>query len=282
MGRKRKFSYVEFYLSFNHFKMSINVSEKMGADAVYVISQIRGDNYFAAIPDTNCKLKWILLGPDKDKMKFNLESVDYVAPVKPHYVGTKDWYSDKPIMNLDFCNDADTVEPGQFYPVGLKEKWVYPAPLGLQYFPVISSAITTCFLNKERLYEKAAYWNNEEHVAELKAKMLAEHEKFMKNSKNLLGKDPSKMSSAEMMKMASAMTATDKMHDLIQAPSVINFFVKTKAENKNRIVFKEQLNGRELFPDNPAIIYAYFNIQLEQDPNSPYMLDMMNMNGKPK
>ena len=279
MGLKRKISFLDLYLSFNHFKMSINVSEKMGTGEVYIISQIRGDNYFAAVPDTNCKLKWILLGPDKDDMKFNLESVDYVAPIPPRYMGTKDWYSDKPIMKLDFCDDADTVEAAQFYPVGMKEKWNYPAPLGIQYYPVISSTITACFINKERVYQKEAQWNNSENVEALKAQMMAEYEKFKKNSKGLLGKDPANMNQEEMMKMAKAMTATDKISDLIQAPSVINFFIKTTAANKNKTVFKEMLNGKELFPDNAAIQYAYFHIQLEHDSNSPYKLDLMYMRG---
>jgi hypothetical protein len=30
------------------------------------------------------------------------------------------------------------------------------------------------------------------------------------------------------------------------------------------------LNGKELFPQNSATVYAWFHLKLEQDPNCPY------------
>lgn len=276
MGTAKGVNPLQRYLDFNKFKLNINVSTRFGGtdpktgDFCYIISQLRGDNYFAAVPQEDCTLKWVLLGPDERSMKFNLLAGEIEGSLPVTYLGTKKWETEKPLFNIDFCRqDGDTVEVPAFHPEGHKEVWQYPAPIGVQNYPNIHAGLTACFLDLEK-----AKSIDPAKVEAMKKQMMAKYQQFMKQSNGLRGKDPSKMTAAEMARMAKAIQSSDDLVDMAVSPNPLNFEVKGNAANGSKIVLKERLNGKEIFPNNPTIVYAWFHLQLEQDSGAPFSISL--------
>ena len=44
--------------------------------------------------------------------------------------------------------------------------------------------------------------------------------------------------------------------------------------NKEKIIAKDKINGKELFPQNTVIEYALFNVILEHDADGPYKVHL--------
>jgi hypothetical protein len=262
-------------LDFNQFKFHIDVSAKIGGNGGYQLSQVRGDNWMAAIPDSSCKLKWVMLGPDHKELKVKLIAAEIRGPgVQVNYVGTKNWEATKPRFNLEFCDDGkDTVEAFAFHPEDHNELWQYPAPMGVMRMANMSATLDVCFMDVARAKQDAAYYSNPANVAKMKAKLMAQYEQFMKSGGAAsMQKATGKAMSAEMQDMirqTNAMDATNKMREIVEDANPLTYLVKVDAHNKRQLIFKERVNGKEIFP-NPATEYAWLHISLEQDPNSPY------------
>jgi hypothetical protein len=113
--------------------------------------------------------------------------------------------------------------------------------------------------------------NKEEMEKKMEA-MKRQAEQFKKNF--AAGQMPSSSQMSNMMTMSKALSAGSMVSDMMQEYTVGSYLILPKPQNKNKVVFKERLDGKKLFPENPKIEYGWFDITLEQDPDSPYKMKM--------
>jgi hypothetical protein len=265
---------IEKALNLNSFKLNIKVSGKLSGKDFMQLAELKGDNYFAAVLDsssrTTCRLKWVLIGPDPEKkhMQFDLTDVKMQGGGKEVvYVGTKKWKSPSPKLRIDFCdNGNDTAFITSFRPEG-KETWIVPE-YGPMDAPYMSNVLLGCFMDIDRIKKEA---NKEEMEKKMEA-MKRQAEEFKKNF--AAGQTPSASQMSSMMTMSKALTAGSMVSDMMQEYAIGSYLILPKPQNKNKVVFKERLDGRKLFPENPKIEYGWFDITLEQDPDSPYKLKL--------
>jgi hypothetical protein len=90
------------------------------------------------------------------------------------------------------------------------------------------------------------------------------YQKFQKNYSASSAPSASQISS--MMNMAKAVSDGSKVSEIAQNNSIGSYLIKPVIQNKNKIVFKERLNGKELFPQNTSTEYAWLDISFEEDP----------------
>jgi hypothetical protein len=265
---------IEKALNLNSFKLNIKVSGKLSGSGFMQLAELKGDNYFAAVIDsatsTTCRLKWVLLGPDPEKkhMQFDLTDVKMQGGGKEIvYAGTKKWKSPVPKLRIDFCdNGNDTAMITSFRPDG-KETWIVPE-YGPMDAPYMSNVLLGCFMDIDRIKKEA----NKEEMAKKMEEMKRKAEEFKKNY--AAGQRHSASQMSNMITMSKALSAGSMVSDMMQEYAVGSYLILPKPQNKDKVVFKERLNGKELFPENPKIEYGWFDITLEQDPDSPYKLKM--------
>ncbi|MGB8191173.1 MAG: hypothetical protein WCF67_04595, partial [Chitinophagaceae bacterium] len=121
--------------------------------------------------------------------------------------------------------------------------------------------------------EKAAYYKTPGNIEKTKQQMEQQYQQFMKNGGKDFAKNAANMSPQDiqkMMQLANAMNASNKIGELVNTTSIGSYLFLPQVSNKQRLVFKERLNGKELFPENSATVYAWFHLSFEQDPDSPY------------
>lgn len=256
-------------LSLNSFKLNIKVSGKLADGDFKQLAELKGDNYFAAVLDsaskTTCRLKWVLMDPDPEKKYMKFDLVD--AIVKGNggeavYVGTKKWESPAPKLRIDFCNNGnDTAFITSFGPDG-KELWKLPE-VGIKEFPLMSNVLLGCFMDIDRLTKEAADKNA---MTKKMEEMKRQAEAFKKYY--TAGRTPSASQIQNMMSQAKALSAGSMVSDMMQEYAVGSYLILPKPQNKSKLVFKERLDGKELFPQNPKTEYAWFDISLENDPKS--------------
>lgn len=262
-------------LNFNQFKMNVDLSAKISGDGGFQLAHLRGDNWFAAVPDENCKLKWILMGPNKDYLKVKVIAADIQGSgVRLEHVGTTDWSATKPLLRLEFCaKEKDTVEIFSFHASDFKESWLYPQ-VGVQTVLHMDAVLIGCFMDVERAKQKAEKFKNPENIEKMKQQMMQQYQQFMKSGgKDMANGGAAQMSPQDvqkMMAMAKTLQAGDKLIETVQSPTVISYLMHPTAQNKSRQIFKQSLNGKEVFPQNIATEYAWLHVTFEQDPNSPY------------
>lgn len=265
-------------LNFNQFKMNVDLSAKISGTGYMQLAHVRGDNWFAAMPDENCKLKWVLMGPDKDKLTVKLLAADIRGNGgQAVYVGTKDWEASKPLLRIDFCSGAkDTAELYAFQAKNSQELWAYPK-IGTRHLAMMNVVLTGCFVDLARARQKAATINPDK----LKQEMMQQYQEFMKNGgKDMMDKSAAQMNPQDvqkMMQLAKAMDAGKKMTELVHSPTIASYLLLPTVHNKSKVIFKERLNGKEVFPENRATEYAWLHVTFEQDPDSPYKgVDILN------
>ncbi|MGB8192200.1 MAG: hypothetical protein WCF67_09790, partial [Chitinophagaceae bacterium] len=261
-------------INFNQFKMQVKVSAKVSGDGAYQLAEVQGDNWYAAVPDKQCKLQWILMGPDKNKLKVKLMAAEMRGKgASVPYVGTKDWEAPKPKMRIDFCgNSADTVEAYTFQAENGQELWQLP-PQGPTKMSAMNTVLTACFIDVQRTMEKAAFFKTPGNVEKMKQQMQQQYNEFIKNGGADMAKNASSINPQDMqkmMQMANAMGAGNKIGELVQSSNPGSYLFLPQVYNKQKIILKERLNGKEIFPENTATEYAWFHLSLEQDPDSPY------------
>jgi hypothetical protein len=262
-------------ITFNQFKMEFQITGKAAGDKGYQLAELKGKNWYAAVPDLKtCQLNWILMGPNMNKLSAELVAAEMKGGGgEISYVGTRSWETVRPKMRLDFCENGgtDTVEAYTFQAASASELWQYPAPVGVVHTANMNTILTGCFVDVQRTLEKAAYFKTPGNIEKMKQDMMKQYEAVMKSgvaAKNAANMSPQDMQ--QMMKMANAMNASTRMSELVNTSNPASYLFKPAVRNKSKLIFKESLNGKELFPENTATVYAWFHMSLEQDPESPY------------
>ncbi|HEX2630196.1 MAG TPA: hypothetical protein VHM26_14315 [Chitinophagaceae bacterium] len=246
---------LEEMIRFNQFKLNMNVSSKINVKAGHILGQLKGDNWFAAVPGENCKLKWHLLGPSKQEAKMNLLAAEFIgAPVT--YVGTKQWFTNLPLMNIDFCGGAtDSITVFAFSPEGFREMWNFPDPVGTIDNAQLQGLFIGTFMDIKRLREEADRLRTPQQQEQIKKEMMAQQAKLMQQGASASPHD--------------AVTAALKM---ARSTDPTRYIFQPEVSTKNTVIITDRLNGKELFPDNPATEYAWFHLRLEHDPEGPYKI----------
>jgi hypothetical protein len=248
------------FVNINRFKVSIDVQAGLSKDGATTGVHMMGDNFFRAVPDSNCVLQWTLTEPDVSKMQFDLKTATmHTADVTPVYSGTKKWKSAPANLRLDFCKEEkDTAFLFGFSPVDGKEVWTAQgAPIPAQ---VIPTTLLMCFVDVERAQANAS-------DASLQARMEQEIQEKSEKLKAAIpaNKDPSKMTPEELAKFNAAMNEAKDMMGDMQSISPYSFLFKTRLRNHEKTILDTTLNGKELFPQNTAISEAIFHLQIEHD-----------------
>lgn len=65
---------------------------------------------------------------------------------------------------------------------------------------------------------------------------------------------------------------TRKVTEMVHRTDPGNYVFQPTVQNKNKVIVKDKINGKELFPENAATEYAWFHNTLEHDPDGPYKL----------
>jgi hypothetical protein len=263
---------LEKLLQFNRFKLNLHVSAKLQAKEGYQLTELEGDNWYSAVPDSTGKLVWILVGPLVNKITMNLKAAEFRGPVDFPYIGTRKWEGQMPNIKLDFCNrQADTLDIYMFHAQGHKETWVFPKPQGAIDILVVSGILAATFLDVERINEtKRKMQQDPAAVEKLKKEMMAKLE-YMKKQGLL---DMSVPNNGDgLMRMSKTNELQRAVNDVLNQSrqyDPLKFVFTPQPHNRTPLIVQEKINGKELFPQNTATQYAWFHIKLEQDPNSPF------------
>ena len=135
--------------------------------------------------------------------------------------------------------------------------------------PYMSNVLPGCFMDIDRLKKEAA---NKDAITKKMEEMKRQAEEFKKNY--AAGQEPSSSQIQSMMTQAKALSTGSMVSDMMQEYAVGSYLILPSPQNKNKVVFKEKLDGKNLFPENTKIEYGWFDISMEQDPDSPYKLKM--------
>ena len=259
-------------ISFNQFKLNMNVSAKISGEGGYQLAQLKGDNWFFASPDSNCRLRWIQVGPYLNKAKSNLLAAEIKGPgAEMKYVGTKEWASDIPTIKVDFCGDhTDSVIAYPFHPEKFEELWQLPQPVGVTNLTQVNNVLLGCFVDVERLKQEQETYKNPENVEKMKKEMMAKYQQMMKDFKSGSVKYEPGMSIQEMGAWAGRQQNTQQISQLIHSVNPGRYIFEPVVHNKDKVILKDKLNGKELFPENTATEYAWFHLTFEHDPDGPY------------
>jgi hypothetical protein len=266
--------FLDKMLGFNQFKLYSNITAKMGNDGGYIAGHLRGDNWFSAIPDSTCRLRWVQTGPLVRQSKFQLLSAEFRGPaVDIPYVGTKIWNSDIPLMRVDFCSTStDSIVAYPFHPDGdQQELWQFPAPMGVVNVAELRAALLACFMDIEQLRRDAQEMKNPAEIEKVKKEMMAQYEALMKQMNN--GKvSPGDINFQSLNQHNNIQEITRRVTDMVHQKDPGRYVFTPTVHNKDKLIVKERLNGKELFPQNAATEYAWFHLTLEHDPDGPYKL----------
>jgi hypothetical protein len=258
---------------FNQFKLNMNISAKVSGNGGYQLAQVKGDNWFSAIPDSTCHLKWILVGPYINKTKGDLLAAELKGNGgEINYVGTKVWNSNIPAIKVDFCrNDEalDSITAYPFHPEDFKELWNMPK-IGPKNMALVSNVLLGCFIDVARSQEDAAKFKNNANVEKLKTEMLAQYQEMMKNYKAGNVTMPDRSTLSDLTKIGMAQINSNKITELIHTSNPGRYIFEPVVHNKETLIIKERLNGKKIFPANTATEYAFFHLLLEHDPDGPY------------
>jgi hypothetical protein len=256
-------------VAFNQFKLNMNLSAKISADGgAYILGHMKGDNWFAAVPDENCKLRWVLRGPLENHTKVQLLAAEFRGPgVDVEYVGTKTWTSDIPTMRIDFCDDAeDSVTAYPFHPEDFQELWRFPAPLGVLNASEMETVTLGCFMDIKRLRAEANEMKDPAAIEKMKSEMKGQYEQMMKQY--TAGTVPANTG------LESMQNATRKMTEMIHRKNPGRYSFLPEVHNRDKVIVKDKINGKELFPENSATEYAWYHLTLEHDPEGPYVMEL--------
>lgn len=266
--------FLDKMMGFNQFKLYSNITGKAGNEEGYIAGHLRGDNWFAAVPDSSCRLRWVQLGPLVHQSKFNLLSAEFRgAAMDIPYVGTKTWNSDIPLIRVDFCaTSTDSIVAYPFYPeVDQQELWQFPAPMGVMAVSQLRAVLLGSFMDIEQLRRDAQQMKNPEEMEKVKKEMMAQYQQVMKHMNN--GKvSPTNMNLQSLNQHNNIQEFTRRITEMVHQKDPGRYVFTPTVHNKDKLIVKERLNGKELFPQNAATEYAWFHLTLEHDPDGPYKL----------
>lgn len=266
------------FLNFNQFKMETDVSAKASTEGGYTLAHVEGYNWFFAIPGTNCKLQWVLVGPYANKMSYNLVAAEFRGKEEFPYAGTKNWESNTPSLRLEFCRvDQDEPDSIIHYPIqaqGAEELWTFPQPTGTVNATLASGLLLSSFFDQEKLQQQARELKDPAAAEKLKKKMLADAQKAMDQWKgmNVTTANGGYTDVKKMDQWYNVQQYTKQLAELMYAASPGRYIFEPVLHNKEEIVIQAKLNGKELFPDNAATEYAWFHLILRHNPAGPYKI----------
>jgi hypothetical protein len=264
-------------LQFNQFKLNMDISAKISGNGGYQLVQVKGNNWFSAIPDSSCRLKWILIGPYADKTKMDLIAAEIKGSGRAiMYTGTKVWNSNIPSIKVDFCkidDRIDSITAYPFYAEGHKEIWNIPGK-GPANVSLAATVLMGCFVDEARSYQDAAKFSNSANVEKIKKEMMEQYNEMMKNYK--AGNMTMPASGADLTRlsrMAAGVQNSNIISELMHSAKTGRYIFEPVVHNRETLILKEKLNGKEIFPRNTATEYANFPITLEHDPGGPYPIE---------
>jgi hypothetical protein len=261
---------MEQFLTFNQFKLHSNITVKLGQSGGYIAGHVRGDNWFYALPDQKtCRLNWILASDKPERTaKYKLLVAELGgAPVE--YVGTKDWQSQPPIFKMDFCYPEgkripDTILAHNFHPEGFREQWRYPDPTGVIEVEQVSGALMVCFMDVKEAKKQAEALSKE---------MMDKKTKEFKEKAAKLGAGNVNAQMDMALKLQSELEKINKdIQETVLKANPLKYTFTPQVNNKTTAILKERLDGREIFPENGAIIYAWFHLTMDHDPEGPHRI----------
>lgn len=264
---------VNWFLKYNRFKLHLDIDCKQGAQGGYILAHLKGDNYVRIVPDsTDCVAVRLIesgdAGVKEQNLKLHLEAVDVVSPPpRPIYVGTHNWETSMPDIRFHLCESRkDTIIAHAIFPEGFRETWSIPG-MGSMSAGIVQGLLMLWFEDQNHVDESVS--EVEGHKGEIEAefqkqaaKMKTEAEKYRQGMTK--GKAPTMEQQAKWKRMTEDMLAISNIKKY--APHRIgNFFFPITLKNE-KVMIDESLDGKKLFPDNTGIIYAFFKIQLAQEP----------------
>lgn len=264
-------------LKFAQFKVDMNISAKTGSDEGFLLAQLRGENWFLVTPDTNCHLKWTLVGPNMNKLKMTLESADMRGKGgQIPYVGTKNWEAPVPTMKLDFCSyETDSVIAYPFNAEEFTELWKMPEPMGVADLKQISGLFLSCFTDPEKLKQEAEEFKNSDKAKQMQKEMAKKYQAYMKFYQNgSLNMKEKGVDMPTIQLMARSQHLAKELNEMIYSVSPGKFVFTPQVHNMERVIVQDRLDGKVLFPDNTATDYAFFHLKIEHDPEGPYVITL--------
>jgi hypothetical protein len=256
MGKEKTDKDLMDFININRFKVSVDVTATLTAKGTVRTASMKGNNFFRAVPDSNCVLQWTLTEPDDAEMQFDLRHASLQVPYGiPIYTGTRKWKSYPAYLKLDFCKEErDTAVLFQFQPSEGSETWmVRTTTLPAM---VITPTLTEGFMDIERMQRTSLN-------QALQARLQQEVTEKLAKLKAASTKDPASMTPEELERYNAATVELKAVNQEIQATFALGFLFKGKLKNYQKTIFDETLNGRQLFPQNRAITEAIFHLTIE-------------------
>lgn len=105
--------------------------------------------------------------------------------------------------------------------------------------------------------------------------MAAQYQQYLKlyQSGKLNGKAKN-IDMPTLNAMARSQELARGISEMVYSVNPGRFIFTPTVHNKERIVVRDRLDGKILFPDNASIEYAYFHLKIEHDPEGPYVISL--------
>jgi hypothetical protein len=256
-------------IGFPHFKLTVELDVKTGANGSYVISHLKGSSKVnAELDDKEC-VKFTLAKKEEGKIKTTLITNEAISP-SPHgiYVGTKTYTSQSPIFKIRFCEiegqpQGDSLYLSTFVPLSPdKGNWNVQgrmAPTGI-------NQADRLFINVNELK------NDVQNIKpEFDQKQL---EDIQKNALEMAGKikamqaagnvDPAKMGAMVKQLMNNSNSVVET-----QTSELMRIRLPLKVTNMDPVLINQRFDAKEINPSMAnAIVYAYLTIKLQHDPGN--------------
>ena len=66
-----------------------------------------------------------------------------------------------------------------------------------------------------------------------------------------------------------------EIKEMLAKTNPLKYVFTPLVNNKSKEIVKERLDGREIFPENAGIVYAWFHLTMEHDPEGPHRIPSM-------
>lgn len=262
-------------LTFNQFKVTMDVAAKTGSEKGFLLAQLRGDNWFMAFPDSNCRLRWSLVGPKMNKLTIELESADMRGNGgQIPYVGTKKWEAPVPNIHVDFCGQpTDSIIAYPFNAENFIELWKMPPPMGPTNLQQINGLLMTSFLDPEQLKADAAAAKSPDQRKKLQDEMTEKYERYLKQYQSgTISMHDKDVDIKTLMDIGRSQAAARDISAMVYSIRPGRFIFTPVVHNREKLVVQDRINGKTLFPKNTAIQYAIFDLKIEHDLSAPYVI----------
>ena len=144
--------------------------------------------------------------------------------------------------------------------------------MGVTNAQQLRAVLLGCFMDIQQMKQDAQTMQNPQQVEKMKKEMMAQYDLMMKQIKD--GKMPASgdMSLQTLNQYNNMQEMKRKVTDMVHQKDPGKYVFQPTVQNKDKVIVKDKINGKELFPENAATEYAWFHITLEHDPDGPYKL----------